>query len=111
MRSLTVYKKILLSSTGFHYSVHVWKIPAFRDGLLVTFLSVSCAVSCFKLEYGAYTLFLVSYFEQISLKLGKRSMAFSQCLCQVLLYVGAESLYVVFTYYFSEPEVSGAEVA
>lgn len=88
------------------------KLLTSRLSLLVTFpfLSASCAISCFKSEYGVYTLFAVSYFEQISLELGKRSMSFSWCPCQVLLYVGAEGLYL-FTYSFSEPEVSGAEVA
>lgn len=88
------------------------KLLEFRLSLLVTFpfLSVSCAVSSSKSEYGAYILFAVSYSECISLELGKISMPFSWCLCQALLYVGAESLYP-FPCYLSEPEVSEAEVA
>lgn len=52
------------------------RLLAFGLSLLVTFpfLSASCAIPCFKSEYGVYTLFAVGYFEQISLELGKRSV-------------------------------------
>lgn len=70
------------------------KLLAFGLSLLLTFpfLSASCAIPCLKSEYGVYTLFAVGYLKQISLELGKRSVPSSWCLCQALLYVGAESL-------------------
>lgn len=72
-------------------------------GVTFPFLSVSCAISCFKQECEVYSSFAVSYFEQIFLALGKRSLPFIDTLVKHSVLKQKEPY--LFSYYFNEPEV------